>query len=70
MDFINLDSIEFYEPPTQGRSSFDDERNRSLDARVPFGNEQRPTLEECNGWVDVSSKDHRHKGNWTRGMSE
>lgn len=54
MDFINLDFINFYKPPAQGSSSVDNKRNRSLDARAPFGNEQHLISEQCHGWADIS----------------
>lgn len=53
MPFIELDAINFYSPPTQGRSSFDNKRNRFSGTRALLGNEPRPTLEECNGWAIV-----------------
>ncbi len=52
MPFIDLDTIKFYEPPTQGLPSFD-KPNCLSDARVLFGNEGALNLKECNGRARV-----------------
>ncbi|KAI9777288.1 MAG: hypothetical protein M1816_004806 [Peltula sp. TS41687] len=53
MPFIDLDTINFYKPPIQGRPSFD-KQNRLSNARVMLGNQQFLNLEECNGWASIS----------------